>query len=90
MKERTRFNPYMAAYNVTPDYPPTLLIHGTKDTDVPYDESQIMAQEFEKHRVPHRFITIEGGEHGLRGGNPADIDEAYAAVLPFIETYMKR
>jgi acetyl esterase/lipase len=90
VKERTRFIPYMAAHNVTPDYPPTLLIHGTKDTDVPYEESQIMAQEFEKHRVQYRFITIEGGEHGLRGGNPADIDAAYAAVLPFVEKYMKR
>lgn len=40
VKERTRFIPYMAANNVTADYPPTLLIHGNVDTDVPYEQSQ--------------------------------------------------
>ena len=29
VKERSRFMSYMAAFNVTPDYPPTLMIHGT-------------------------------------------------------------
>jgi acetyl esterase/lipase len=91
VKERARFIPYMAAHNVTPDYPATLLIHGTADTAVPYEQSQIMARELEKHRVPHRFITIQGGEHGrLAGGVPAEIEAAYAAVLPFIDKYMKR
>ena len=89
VKERGRFVPYMAVENVSGDFPPTLLIHGTVDTDVPYEESRNMAREFEKHRVPHRLITIEGGEHGLAGGRPADIAAAYAAVMPFIEKYMK-
>ena len=53
-------------------------------------DSQIMAREFEKHRVPHQFITIEGGEHGLAGAKRESADAAYAAVLPFIEKYMKR
>ena len=28
--------PFMAVKNVTENYPPTLMIHGTADTDVPY------------------------------------------------------
>ena len=31
---------------VSIDYPPTLLIHGTNDTDVPYEQSTMMAAEF--------------------------------------------
>lgn len=89
VKEKTRFMPYMAAYNVTAEYPPTLLIHGNVDTDVPYEQSQIMAREFTKHGVAHRLITIEGGEHGLTGGKPADVDAAYAALVPFIQPHMK-
>lgn len=83
------FVPFMAAKNVTAEFPPTLMIHGTADTDVPYEQSQIMAREFEKHRVPFQLITIEGGEHGLRGGDPAEIAAAHAAVLPFIQEHMQ-
>ena len=89
VKERTRFIPYMAAYNVTPAYPPTLLIHGDADTDVPYEQSQIMAREFAKHGVAHRLITIEGGEHGLTGGKPEAVDAAFAALVPFLQPHMK-
>ena len=35
--ETNKFNPNMPVKNVTSDYPPTSLIHGTKDTDVPYE-----------------------------------------------------
>jgi acetyl esterase/lipase len=89
VKEKSRFMPYMAAYNVTADYPPTLLIHGDADTDVPYEESVIMAREFTKHGVAHQLITIKGGEHGLSGGKPADVDAAFAALVPFIRSHLK-
>jgi Prolyl oligopeptidase family len=36
--ERDKFVPFMPVANVTPEYPPTLLIHGEKDTDVPYEQ----------------------------------------------------
>ncbi len=81
--------PYMAARNVTPDYPPTLLIHGTADTDVPHEQSLIMEREFQKHGVPYQLISVENGEHGLLGAKPEDIEAARAAMLPWIEKYMK-
>ena len=79
----------MAAVNVSKNYPPTLMIHGTKDTDVPHEQSLIMAREFKKHGVPHRLISVKGGEHSLGGGKPEDIRAAHAAVLPFLNKYMK-
>jgi len=36
------FNPYCPIRNVTSKYPPTMLIHGTADTDVPYSLSKDM------------------------------------------------
>ena len=84
-----KFAPFMAAENVSPKYPPTLMIHGTKDTDVPHEQSLIMTREFKKHGVPHRLISVKGGEHGLGGGKSEDIRAAYAAVLPFLDKYMK-
>lgn len=86
--EPEKFPPFMAVKNVSPDYPPTLLIHGTEDTDVPYEQSAMMAREFRKHGVPHRLIRIANGEHGLAGADREDIEAAFAAVLPFIAKYV--
>ncbi|MFT5467820.1 MAG: acetyl esterase/lipase [Verrucomicrobiales bacterium] len=83
------FEPFMAAKNVTPAYPPTLMIHGTADTDVPHEQSLIMEREFKKHGVKHRLISVENGEHGLGGGKPEEIEAARAAMLPFVERFMK-
>jgi len=86
--EAARFDPYMAAKNVTPEYPPTLLIHGAEDTDVPHQQSEIMARALEQYDVTHRIISVAGGEHGLAGADSSEIDAAYAAVLPFIAKYV--
>ena len=67
-----------------------MLIHGTKDTDVPYDQSVIMATQFRRNRVPYELVTIVGGEHGLAGGNPKRIDAAYRAALKFVNRHMGR
>jgi len=79
----------MPAVNVSPTYPPTLMIHGTKDTDVPHEQSLIMTREFKKHGVTHRLISVKDGEHGLGGGRPEEIQAASAAMLPFVLKHMK-
>jgi acetyl esterase/lipase len=84
-REAEKFSPYMPLKNITADYPPTLMIHGTKDTDVPYDNAVLMAEQFRQHGVKYELITIEGGEHGLTGGDPQKIDQAYDAAITFIK-----
>jgi acetyl esterase/lipase len=85
-----KFFPYMPLKNVTAEYPPTLLIHGTKDTDVPYENSTQMAAELAKHGVAHELISIADGEHGLGGGDPKLIDAAYEAAIAFITKHATR
>ena len=85
--EPEKFYPYMPVKNVTADYPPTLLIHGTADTDVPHEQSVLMQREFKKHGVSHRLVSIKGGEHGLGGGDPRAIDDAYKAALAFVQKH---
>jgi acetyl esterase/lipase len=85
-----RFHPYMPVKNVTPDYPPTALLHGTTDTDVPYEQSVMMADEFKHHNVPHLLLSIQGGEHGLGGGDAKQIDAAYAKAFAFVEEHLSR
>jgi acetyl esterase/lipase len=86
--EAENIAPFEPVRNVSKDYPPTLLIHGTKDTDVPYVQSTMMADQFRKHGVPFQLESIENGEHGLAGGNPKQIKDARAAVREFIMKYL--
>jgi acetyl esterase/lipase len=90
VKEAERFHPYMPVKNVTAEYPPTVLIHGTNDTDVPYEQSVMMAEQFKRHEVPHEFISIPNGEHGLSAVDPQLIDAAYATAFAFVDKRLKK
>ena len=84
-----KFAAYMPLLNVTPAYPPTLLIHGTTDTDVPYQQSELMASALKSAKVPHQLHAIENGEHGLGGGNTKQITAAYDAIVPFLRQHTR-
>ena len=87
-KDVEKFAPYMPVRNVSSDYPPTLMIHGTDDTDVPHEQSVMMVREFKRHDVDHKLISIKNGEHGLGGGDPEKIDAAYKAAEKFLDRYL--
>ena len=89
-EDTERFMPYMPVQNVTPDFPPTMLVHGTSDTDVPYKQSVLMAEQFRRHGVRHRLMTFEGAEHGLAGASSSDVNGAYKAAVKFLEAQVTR
>jgi acetyl esterase/lipase len=80
---------YEPVKNVTHNYPPTLLIHGTQDTDVPFEESVKMSAQFRQHGVPYIFLPIDKGEHGFVGGNEAQIEDAYKTMREFMTRYLE-
>ena len=84
-----KFYPYMPVKNVTKDYPPTVMIHGTADTDVPHEQSLMMAREFKKHGVRHEMISVPGAEHGLAGGDPKLVEAAYQKAFAFVDHAMR-
>jgi dipeptidyl aminopeptidase/acylaminoacyl peptidase len=78
------FDPYCPIRNVTKAYPPTLLIHGTDDTDVPYAESKAMAAKLAEVGVEHKFITVPGAGHGLSNARPEDRKRATEQSVAWI------
>jgi acetyl esterase/lipase len=90
------FKKFCPEQNVTQDYPPTLLLHGDKDTDVPYELSVQMAKALKEQHVPHRLITMKGLGHafdslpnGLHEREPSGLKHpkvagAFDAVLAFL------
>jgi acetyl esterase/lipase len=87
--EASFFLPYCPIYNLSANYPPTLLLHGEKDTDVPYQQSIMMAKALDRFGVENHLITIPGGRHGF----DEDIDNpivqyALDAVISFLESHL--
>ena len=52
------FDPFCPVRNVTREYPPTLLLHGDEDTDVPYEQSVQMAQAMKRAGVEFGVATL--------------------------------
>ena len=50
---------------VTKDMPPFLLMHGSKDEDVPYEQSIEMCDRMKKSGARCELITVEGAPHGM-------------------------
>jgi acetyl esterase/lipase len=85
--EPAAFDPFCPVRNVTADYPPTLLLHGDRDTDVPYEQSVLMAARLAEAGVEHELITIRGGGHGFE--NDRDRPDVAAAV-DLAHAFLKR
>jgi acetyl esterase/lipase len=85
--ENEWFNAYCPIRNVSRSYPPTLLIHGTEDTDVPYQQSQDMAAKLAAAGVEHRLITVPGAGHGLSGIDAAELRRIYGQAVDFIKAH---
>lgn len=84
------FVPWCPVRHVTPDYPPTLLLHGDNDTDVPYAQSVLMTEALAQAGVAHEFITIPGGGHGFER-DMADqpvVQDALGRVLAFLSHHL--
>jgi acetyl esterase/lipase len=86
-KEPKVFDPFCPMRNVTAEYPPTLLIHGTKDTDVPYERSAEMAKELARHKVVHELITVPGAGHGLGGVAAEEITKIRNRAVAFVKQH---
>lgn len=85
-----RFRPIC---NISPDYPPALLAHGTDDTDVPYHESAEMAAALHASGVAARLVTIPNGAHAFDGdvttsdleaSSPSPAAHSFREILRFL------
>lgn len=66
---------------VTPDAPPFLLIHGTKDSTVPFSQSEELYDALEAAGCDVTLLALDGAEH-------ADLmffqDEVWQQIIAFL------
>jgi acetyl esterase/lipase len=76
-------------YQVTEEYPSTLFLHGTNDTDVPYEQSIFMRAALIKNGVYGRLITIPNGEHVFEKDiHDPIVQDALNQVIEFLKTQL--
>src|SRR4051812_11476350 len=71
---------------VTPAAAPTLILHGTDDKYVAYEQAVWMRDRLRDSGVHVEMLTLEGAGHGFKG---ADAEKADAAMFVFFDAQLK-
>jgi len=90
-KDRAWYSAYEPLRNITSAYPPTMLLHGEKDTDVPFEQSVLMAEVLKHQGVAHEFVTNPDWGHMFDDAGMEDraVQEAFEQVLIFLEKHIR-
>ncbi len=66
-------------------YPPTILLHGDADTDVPVEQSREMAAALQRLGVEHELVILPGRPHGFdRAMNEPEVKAAFDRAMKFL------
>lgn len=87
--QRDRIVPFCPRLNVTPAYPPTLLIHGEVDDDVPVSESIHMAAALKENGVEHELMIVPGAGHTLKNATDVQVREVTEKVHAFLRKHLE-
>ncbi|MCP3991148.1 MAG: alpha/beta hydrolase [Actinomycetia bacterium] len=87
--DRGWYEPYEPLSNVTANYPPTMLLHGEADTDVPIERSIQMAEQLDRHGVAHALVTNAKWEHAFDlTSDGAIVQAAIGSVTDFLTKHL--
>ncbi len=71
---------------VNPNAAPTLIVHGTDDNYVAYEQGVWMRDRLQACGVEVELLTLDGAGHGFKG---ADAEEAENALFAFFEKHLQ-
>jgi acetyl esterase/lipase len=72
-------------YHVTPDDPPTLIIHGDADSLVPLQQSESLAAKFKETGIEAKLVIKKGAGHGWLG-----LDKDISQLADWFDEHLKR
>ncbi|QOV89728.1 alpha/beta hydrolase [Humisphaera borealis] len=84
--ERARHIHASPLYWVTPRAAPMLLLHGTEDKYVNYEQALWMRDKLNAAEVPVELVTLDGAGHGFKGD---DGKKAEAAAIEYLDRQLK-
>ncbi len=81
-----RYNPID---NISIDFPPTLFLHGDKDTDVPYEQSLMMYEALRKAGIQTELVTVSGADHVFdQNINDPRVKSAFEKTVGFLKKHL--
>src|SRR5262249_7849560 len=72
-------------YHVTPDDPPTLILHGDKDALVPLQQSESIVEKLKKAGVETKLEVKKGAGHGWFG-----LDKDMVRLVDWFDQHLKK
>ena len=88
--DKQQLLPFCPLKHVDENFPPTLLLHGTEDEDVPYQQSVLMAEKLAGAGVPSKLITIPEGKHVFdEDWDKPVVRQAFEEVIGFLNEYLR-
>jgi dipeptidyl aminopeptidase/acylaminoacyl peptidase len=81
---KTSLIPYCPVYNIDAQFPPTLLLHGTADTDVPAEQSVAMHNALKLKGIITQLIIIPEAGHVFEAAW-RNVPNEYGQVIQFIK-----
>jgi acetyl esterase/lipase len=75
---------YCPTYQIEPDFPPTILVHGQIDNDVPASESDRLVEVLRDKGVRHAYHSLPGVGHGFAGASMELVQSTECAVAAFL------
>jgi acetyl esterase/lipase len=73
-------------YWVTPNAAPTLMVHGTEDQYVNFEQATWMLEKLKACMVEAELLPMPGAKHGFKGDDAA---RAEVAMLEFFDSHLK-
>lgn len=82
------FESYCPHRNITESYPPTMLLHGDQDTDVPHQQSELMAACLSTEGIENELIILENAGHGFGGEGDPHAPYVWKRVKAFLRQHL--
>ena len=91
-KEPEWFRDYEPIHNVSPSYPPTMLLHGKMDTESSFKQAVEMAEALKRNNVDHELVVRHDWVHcfDTEGFDKPSVKEAYRRVVAFLCKHVKK
>ncbi|MBL8360390.1 MAG: alpha/beta hydrolase [Rubrivivax sp.] len=86
-QEAAWFEPWCPLRRIDAAFPPTVLVHGHDDTDVPASESDALAERMRALGVPHAYHALPGVGHGFAGATTDQAQAIETAVAEFLQVH---
>lgn len=68
--------------------PPTLLLHGQEDKDVPSSESAVLGQALGRQGIPFEQLVVPGAGQGLEGVSADELRRLYGRIKDFLDRHL--